>query len=411
MGQALPVFDPILMLSLSANLRTSHFTEFNICLMDRMLFSIAEVFPVIEHLLAQTGAQSVVEIGAMHGAATRLLGGWAKAEGGTVDVIDLWCDPKLHEAIAPYPEHITLHPGNSLEQLSKIENRDVFIIDSDHNYYTTATELKMIMEQNTPLFFVIHDVAWPWARRDDYADPDAIPAEHRHEYTSDGGVIQTEAGFTRTDFRWGGFHWAVEEGGERNGILTAVEDFLKTEDRYTLFTIDAIFGYGFLVRKDLPNFAAIADYLTAYTDNFLLSKLERNRLDLFLGLIATEEKFDEAQQANANLSEEVASLQAQLQQAQQERDALQDRLHALWQSYQDLESTLDQRESGLLANLAIYQHYEADYDALARRAAAERNALLKRAVTAEQSLDNIRQSQSWRLIARWWAFKRRLGGR
>ena len=57
------------------------------------------------------------------------------------------------------------------------------IIDGDHNYFTVREELRLIGERapgaELPLL-LFHDVGWPHARRDDYHDADAIPAEHRH---------------------------------------------------------------------------------------------------------------------------------------------------------------------------------------------------------------------------------------
>ncbi len=56
------------------------------------------------------------------------------------------------------------------------------IIDGDHNYYTVREELRLIAERaagaELPLL-LFHDVCWPHGRRDDYFDPEQIPAEYR----------------------------------------------------------------------------------------------------------------------------------------------------------------------------------------------------------------------------------------
>ena len=51
----------------------------------------------------------------------------------------------------------------------------------------------------------------------------------------------------------GAFAYALEEGGERNGVLTAVEDFLAGRDDLELRRIPAIFGVGvvFAARRAL----------------------------------------------------------------------------------------------------------------------------------------------------------------
>jgi hypothetical protein len=90
---------------------------------------------------------------------------------------------------------------------------DCIIIDGDHNWYTVYNELKTIAERDLiktegTIFF--HDVCWPYGRRDMYYQPKQIPKEFTHPHAWQGE-----------------FFAAVHEGGERNGVLNALEDFLK----------------------------------------------------------------------------------------------------------------------------------------------------------------------------------------
>ena len=54
------------------------------------------------------------------------------------------------------------------------------MIDGDHNYFTVSEELRLIGERapgaELPLL-LFHDVCWPHGRRDDYFDPEQIPAD------------------------------------------------------------------------------------------------------------------------------------------------------------------------------------------------------------------------------------------
>ena len=71
------------------------------------------------------------------------------------------------------------------------------MLDGDHNYYTLRNELRLIAERppegRIPLL-VFHDVCWPLARRDQYAAPDRIPAEHRHPYGEDIKLVPGNPG-------------------------------------------------------------------------------------------------------------------------------------------------------------------------------------------------------------------------
>lgn len=73
------------------------------------------------------------------------------------------------------------------------------------------------------IFF--HDVDWPYGRRDMYYQPDTIPPEYRHAYALKGmsrkqSALPDSGGVNTTYLN------ALHEGGPRNGVLTAIEDFV-----------------------------------------------------------------------------------------------------------------------------------------------------------------------------------------
>ncbi len=60
-------------------------------------------------------------------------------------------------------------------------------LDGDHNWYTVFHELRLIEEhcqRNERLFplVLLHDLGWPYGRRDLYYNPETIPAEYRQPY-------------------------------------------------------------------------------------------------------------------------------------------------------------------------------------------------------------------------------------
>jgi hypothetical protein len=123
---------------------------------------------------------------------------------------------------------------------------------------------------------VLHDVGWPHGRRDNYYDPDRIPVEARQPIAAGGGLYPGVAGI-----RPGGlpYPWpAAEEGGPRNGVLTAIEDFVATRQDLRLNIFPPFFGLGVLYRTRAPYAEALAELLDPWDRHPLLERLERNRV-------------------------------------------------------------------------------------------------------------------------------------
>ena len=138
-----------------------------------------------------------------------------------------------------------------MEILPKLnETFDCIFIDGDHNWYTVYSELKTIEERgllaaNGGILF--HDVGWPYGRRDMYYVPESIPQEFRHAYAQKG-ISGNKSELSQT----GGFNTnlnnAVFEGGQRNGVLTAIKDFIKfSKNKYGLLIANQQHGLGILI--------------------------------------------------------------------------------------------------------------------------------------------------------------------
>lgn len=229
--------------------------------------------------LDAAGARSVVEVGAFAGDLTRLLVDWAGGSGARVSAIDPSPQDGLVELDRDRPE-LELIRETSLEALPRIELPDVVIIDGDHNYYTVSEELRLIGERapgaDLPLLF-FHDVCWPHGRRDDYFAPDLIPAELRQPIVGNGhGIFPGESGVVP-----GGLPYpksASQEGGPRNGVLTAVEDFAAGRDDVRLVVVPVFFGFGVLWPTDASYADALAQILDPWDRNPVLERLEGNRV-------------------------------------------------------------------------------------------------------------------------------------
>jgi hypothetical protein len=246
---------------------------------DRWGVSLAQMSELLLPCLDAAGASSVVEVGAFAGDLTRVLVGWAEDAGASVGAIDPAPQPGLIELAEGF-EHLELIRETSLEALARIPLPDAIVIDGDHNYFTVSEELRLIGERvsgsELPLL-LFHDVCWPHARRDDYFDPNLIPEASRHSVADgSGGIVPGEAGLVP-----GGLPYprsAAREGGPRNGVLTAIEEFADARERLRLVVVPAFFGFGAVWHLDAPYAGRLAELLDPWDRNPILERLEANRV-------------------------------------------------------------------------------------------------------------------------------------
>jgi hypothetical protein len=239
------------------------------------LVNAAEIlFPCLD----AAGAKSVAEVGAYAGDLTGELIRWADRVGARVIAIDPTPEPPLIE-LADQRPNLELIRETSHDALRDLALPDAVIIDGDHNYYTVSEELRIIGEKapgdDIPLL-MFHDVGWPHARRDTYFAPERIPDEYRQPLASPAGLFPGEPGLVDGALP---FLFAAErEGGPRNGVLTAVEDFIERREGLRLATLPVFFGLGILWHTDAPWAGAVAEIVEPWDRNSLLERLEANRV-------------------------------------------------------------------------------------------------------------------------------------
>jgi len=189
---------------------------------------------IIEPALVAAGATRVVEIGAERGWTTvQLLNALGpESELHVIDPVPRF-DPSQHAERFLGRYHF--HRDISHNVLPGLPPCDAALIDGDHNWYTVYHELRMLRDTARdagvpmPLLF-FHDVCWPYGRRDLYYAPERIPEEFRQPYDTRGIVperveLADEGGINQ------GYCNAVREGGPRNGVATAIDDFIAEHDR------------------------------------------------------------------------------------------------------------------------------------------------------------------------------------
>jgi hypothetical protein len=272
---------------------------------------------LIKHIVCAVPARIVVEIGSQYGALTqRLLDHYADTC-TVVHVVDPAPSYDPTPKFGSYGEQLVFHRDLSLNVLPHLPAADIALIDGDHNWYTVYHELLMLDERarkhDRPMPVVLlHDVDWPYGRRDLYYDPQTVPADQRQPHRQAGvtpgrSKLATDDGLNDHLFN------AEHEGGPRNGVRTAMEDFLHNRDAATeVFSLPGLHGVSLLAPTEriTRQLRAALEETRVLRDQ--LGAVERARLDV---LLASRAAARETQRLRAELRAQVdrqAVLRAQV---------------------------------------------------------------------------------------------------
>ena len=222
------------------------------------------VLPILE----QAKPRTLLEIGSFEGDTTELLVAYCQAHDAVLHAIDPLPRFDAEAWVAEADGHFVFHRAKSLEALRSLPVADVVLIDGDHNWYTVYHELQQLAEAAAAAgrafpVTLFHDIGWPYARRDLYYDPSDIPAEFRQPFAQDG-LLPGKSMLHSTGLNQE-LHNAQEEGGPRNGVLTAVEDFMAEHgEPLRLILIDGFHGLGILYPESLVERSpGLAEHLQA----------------------------------------------------------------------------------------------------------------------------------------------------
>lgn len=275
--------------------------------------SLGAFWPLLEPVLDALAPRRICEVGVEGGAFAAQLLDWCRMRGCAY----VGVDP------APPGDVPGVIAGASLDVLPRLEACDAYFLDGDHNYYTVRGELDAIARGaerrgNRAPLICVHDVGWPWGRRDMYYDPETIPAEHRHPFSNELGVALHTDELVDGGLRDPGrYAIACRPGGPRNGVLTAVEDFVESSleagAAWQMVLVPAAFGLAVLYRPDvLPQ--ACTEQLqrlrtAANTLGDFLRLIELNYMSLYLFGEDTKRHADGLQRHADGLQHQFTSLE------------------------------------------------------------------------------------------------------
>ncbi|MFO7838383.1 MAG: glycosyltransferase [Desulfosalsimonadaceae bacterium] len=295
--------------------------------------------PVIEPLIERMRPARIVEIGADAGGNTLNLLAWCENSGAVLHSIDPAPKFDATELAERYESNFVFYRELSLNVIPRLSGCDLVLIDGDHNWYTVFNELKLLEKrckktgEAYPLV-ILHDIGWPYGRRDLYYNPENIPAEFLKPYKKEG-ILPGRAALAGEEGLNPHLCNAIYENDYQNGVLTAVEDFLEeTGFRLELFSIQGLNGLGLIVPAELlQKNTELAEFLknwkTGSEFEFYLQTIEAQRVGKELEINTLRKKYqgriDElqaARQADAekleNLREEKRNLENRLGEQKEE---------------------------------------------------------------------------------------------
>ena len=283
-----------------------------------------------------------MEIGSDQGVNTVNLLEFCRQTGATLHVIDPAPGYDVSKWQSEYGDRLVFHEDLSLNALPSIEDFDVVLIDGDHNWYTVLQRaqddrapMRRERSQDFPLV-LLHDIGWPYGRRDLYYDPDSIPEEHRKPYDKKGmlpGVpdLVEEGGMNRH------LNNAVREHEPKDGVLTAIEDFLgASQYELDLLELPGIHGLGILtpapLKRQNPDLARLLSELdfSPFVERYVQG-VEKARLELQV------RQQEERREYQRRLDVESRELRETRQELRQGRQELRQGRRELRQGRQELE--------------------------------------------------------------------------
>lgn len=250
--------------------------------------SMESFAPIILPVLQAIQPKVIAEIGAAEGGNTRILYEFLRDIQGKLLTMDPFPRGSFVDWVRSTNGVVEHFPDYSLNCIPKLGEVDIWFVDGDHNWYTVFNELKLIHElaakYHKPALIYLHDVAWPCGRRDMYYDPSQIPGEYLQPNSNQLGLTLDPIAVPKGGLK--GPYWALKEGGPKNGVLTAVEDFMATtQDQYLYINVPAILGLGVLIDKRHPHADVLSEYYGVYHNNPIMELIERDRISHYLSAI------------------------------------------------------------------------------------------------------------------------------
>ena len=181
-------------------------------------------------------------------------------------------------------KNVKYFKDEGLNILPTLKTFDAIFINDDSNWYTVYNELNLIKKNNEsfPLVFVCNN-KYPHKRRDSYINPENIPKEYRNECCDTLPIEYELDNEIESTMVKDGLCHAISENTEKNGVLTAIEDFLKENNNLKFLEINPLEGISLIYNDTSISYIRIDQILeeqveSTYTLGDLSDKFIENNL-------------------------------------------------------------------------------------------------------------------------------------
>ncbi|MDI3550691.1 MAG: hypothetical protein PWQ15_1794 [Methanobacterium sp.] len=297
---------------------------------------------VIRPIIEKIGAKYIIEIGSDKGINTRNILEYCKDHDARMTAIDPAPLFDVKELKSKYDDKFEFFQELSLSRLPLLKDYDVVLIDGDHNWYTVYNELKIIEKSfkgnDFPIVF-LHDVGWPYGRRDLYYNPENIPQNFKQPYKQLGmypghSNLKEKGGLNPELCN------SLYENNLKNGVLTAVEDVINESDiEFSFFKVDAFYGLGILFLKNNELEEIVKNHLKSGN---LINDLEETRIKLTIAN-------NELKNMNGVLESKISEMGVKLRNSE-------DRVNSLEkEKYKELNSKVYELTSSIYESKIIFK--------------------------------------------------------
>jgi GT2 family glycosyltransferase len=293
---------------------------------------------VFSPLLGALKPKRILEIGADLGTTTRLLLDYAEGHGSVVHVIDPRPVFDVDQLGSKHPDTFVFHRDLSLNVLPGLKPVDFALIDGDHNWYTVLNELRQLEQRASEKkarrlpVIALHDIEWPYGRRDLYYDPETIPVDKRRPFEVRG--LRPDSAELVDDGLNSDLANATEPAERHSGVRGAIEDFMEESDTdWHLFEVPGEHGLGILVGANLlEEKKGVRELLESTQEvDFLrdrIDSVEQARIDTEIRRVGEAARASQAGAERDQAKREVAELERGLREVEGNRDRAQAELAA-----------------------------------------------------------------------------------
>jgi hypothetical protein len=282
--------------------------------------------PLLRALVQAAAPRSIVEIAGPGETQARVLLETTSADATRVHLVGAAGETLAEELRARFGERVEAHDGLTMNVVASMTDApDLVILGGDPNWYTVFHVLRLLARLAAgapyPVVLVRH-TGWPYGRRDAYPVLDAVPAAYLQPHARRG--VRPE----KTELDHTGLHPDVHhslfENTEKNGVRTAVEDFVAQSD----VPLEALYVPGFhgvtllVDRRRAQGNDALATLLRELVATApiasRLEELERARVDAQLALAAEHAKSERRAMERTELAGRLAELKDALDRSERE---------------------------------------------------------------------------------------------